>query len=70
MHQCFKILLNLSNEISAKFMKSNSTSYYDLESVGQSVLVSVTHMGPVINFSFSLKFYLDSCGFVILQRSL
>jgi hypothetical protein len=34
--------------------------------VGQSVLVSGAHLGPVTNFSFSLKFYLDSCGFVIL----
>jgi hypothetical protein len=32
----------------------------------QSVLVSGTHLGPVTNFSFSLKFSLDSCGFVIL----
>jgi hypothetical protein len=24
------------------------------------------HLGPATNFSFSLKFYLDSCGFVIL----
>jgi hypothetical protein len=36
------------------------------QSVGQSVLVSGAHLGPVINFSFSLKFPLDSCGFVIL----
>jgi hypothetical protein len=34
--------------------------------VGQSVLVSGTHLGPATNFSFALKFYLDSCGFVIL----
>jgi hypothetical protein len=34
--------------------------------VGQSVLVSGTHLGPATNFSFSLKFTLDSCGFVIL----
>jgi hypothetical protein len=39
---------------------------YDRQSVGQSVLVSDTHLGPVTNFSFSLKFSLDSCGFVIL----
>jgi hypothetical protein len=39
---------------------------YDRQSVGQSVLVSGTHLGPVTNFSFSLKFPLDSCGFVIL----
>jgi hypothetical protein len=36
---------------------------YDRQSVGQSVLVSGAHLGPVINFSFSLKFLLDSYGF-------
>jgi hypothetical protein len=35
---------------------------YDQQSVGQSVLVSGAHLGPVTNFSFSLKFPLDSCG--------
>jgi hypothetical protein len=39
---------------------------YDRQSVGQSVLVSGTHLGPMTNFSFSLKFLLDSCGFVSL----
>jgi hypothetical protein len=39
---------------------------YDRQSVGQSVLVSGTHLVPVTNLSFSLKFPLDSCGFVIL----
>jgi hypothetical protein len=34
--------------------------------VGQSVLVSGAHLGPATNFSFSLRFSLDSCGFVIL----
>jgi hypothetical protein len=38
---------------------------YVRQSVGQSVLVSGAHLGPVTNFSFSLKFLLDSCGFVI-----
>jgi hypothetical protein len=33
-------------------------------------LVSGTHLGPATNFSFSLKFPLDSCGFVILWRPL
>jgi hypothetical protein len=46
--------------------KSKSKLYYDRQSVGQSVLVSGTHLGPATNFSFSLKFSLDSCGFVIL----
>jgi hypothetical protein len=32
----------------------------------QSVLVSGTHLGPVTNFCFSLKFLLEGCGFVIL----
>jgi hypothetical protein len=39
---------------------------YDRQSVGQSVLVSGAHLGLAINFSFSLKFSLDICGFVIL----
>jgi hypothetical protein len=39
---------------------------YDRQSVGQSVLVSGAHLEPATNFSFSLKFPLDSCGFVIL----
>jgi hypothetical protein len=43
-----------------------SKLYYDRQSVGQSVLVSCTHLGPATNFSFSLNFSLDSCGFVIL----
>jgi hypothetical protein len=38
---------------------------YDRQSVGQSILVSWC-LGPSTNFSFSLKFPLDSCGFVIL----
>jgi hypothetical protein len=29
---------------------------YDRQSVGQSVLVSGTHLGPATKFSFSLKF--------------
>jgi hypothetical protein len=39
---------------------------YDRQSVGQSVLVSGTHLGPVTNFYFSLKFPSDFCVFVIL----
>jgi hypothetical protein len=38
----------------------------DRQSVGQSVLVSGAHLGPVTDFSFSLKFPSDSCDFVIL----
>jgi hypothetical protein len=43
-----------------------SKLYYDRQSVGQSVLVSGIHLGPATNFSFSLNFFLHSCGFVIL----
>jgi hypothetical protein len=39
---------------------------YDRQSVGQSVLVTGARLGPVTNFSFSLKFPSDSCVFVIL----
>jgi hypothetical protein len=39
---------------------------YDWQSVGQFVLVSGTHLGPASNFSLSLKFPLDSCGFIIM----
>jgi hypothetical protein len=45
---------------------SKSKSHYDRQSVGQSVLVSGAHLGPATNFSFSLRFSLDSCGFAIL----
>jgi hypothetical protein len=47
-------------------VQSKSKSHYDRQSVGQSVLVSGAHLGPATNFTFSLKFLLDSCGFVIL----
>jgi hypothetical protein len=47
-------------------LQSKSKSHYDRQSVGQSVLVSGNHLGPVTNFSFSLKFPSDSCVFVIL----
>jgi hypothetical protein len=39
---------------------------YDRRSIGQSVLVSGTQMGLATNFSFFLKFSLDSYRFVIL----
>jgi hypothetical protein len=39
---------------------------FDRQSVGQSVLVSGAHLGPLTNFSFSLKFLSDICVFVIL----
>jgi hypothetical protein len=43
---------------------------YDRQSVGQSVLVSGVHLGPVTNFSFSSKFHSDICVFVILYHPL
>jgi hypothetical protein len=46
--------------------EAKSKSLYDRQSVGQSVLVSGASLGPATNFYFSLKFPLDSCGFVIL----
>jgi hypothetical protein len=39
---------------------------YDRQSVGQSVLVSGANLGPLTNFSFSLKFLSDICVFVVL----
>jgi hypothetical protein len=45
---------------------SKPKSYYDRQSVGQSVLVSDPHPGPATKLSFFLTFSLDSCGFVIL----
>jgi hypothetical protein len=38
---------------------------YDRQSVGQSVLVSGTHVGSATNFSFSLKFPLDNYVFIL-----
>jgi hypothetical protein len=42
---------------------TSSNLSYDRRSVGQSVLVSGHHQGPVTNFS--LKFPLDSCGIIM-----
>jgi hypothetical protein len=50
------VLLQLAN-------KNGIKKNYDRQSVGQSVLVSGAHMGPVNNFSFAMKFPVDSCGF-------
>jgi hypothetical protein len=52
------------------YVKFKWKSQYGQQSVGQSVLVSGAHLGPVTNFSFSLKFPLDSCSFVILWHPL
>jgi hypothetical protein len=51
-----------------KYLKLNLI--HDRQSVGQSVLVPGTHLGPVTNFYFSLTFSLDSYGFVIFQGPL
>jgi hypothetical protein len=59
--------LNLNFSPSHNFFcdYDKSKLYYDWQAVVQSVLVSGTHLGPTTNFSFSLKFSLDSCGFVV-----
>jgi hypothetical protein len=43
---------------------------YDRQSVGQSVLVSGAHLGPVTNFSFSLKFPSAICVCYFVAPSL
>jgi hypothetical protein len=45
---------------------SKSKSHYDRQAVGQSVLVSCSHLGPATNFSFSLRFSFRQFLFVIL----
>jgi hypothetical protein len=53
--------------------KSKSKLYYDRRSVGQSVLVSGTHLGPATNFSSSLIIFRQLrvcwCGATSLTRS-
>jgi hypothetical protein len=49
------------------YFHSKSKSHYDRQSVGQSVLVSGTHLGPATNFTFSFIFFLRQlwvCNFV------
>jgi hypothetical protein len=55
-----------TDKIIIVFMKLKLKLIYDRHSVGQSVLVSGAHLGPVTNFSFSSTFSSDSCVFVIL----
>jgi hypothetical protein len=57
---------SLASDLTSPRLKLNRQAVNLRPSVGQSVLVSGAHLGPVTNFSFSLKFLLDSCGFVIL----
>jgi hypothetical protein len=49
----------------SKLHKLKSKLIYDRQSIGQSVLVSGAHLGPVTNFSFSLQFPSDSCVFFV-----
>jgi hypothetical protein len=56
--------------IAQKTPKSKSKSHYDWQSVSHSVLVSGAHVGPVTNFSFSLKFSFRQLLFAILWRPL
>jgi hypothetical protein len=66
LHICLKTAcLSINSELKFK-LKLN----YDRQSVGQSVLVSDTHLGPATNFSVSLKLSLASRGFVILELPL
>jgi hypothetical protein len=58
------IFVSILTELSSVPLKLKLN--YDGQSVDQSVLVSDTYLGLATNFSFSLKFHLDSCGFVIL----
>jgi hypothetical protein len=46
-------------------LKLNLKLICDRQSVGQSILVSGAYLEPATNFSFSSKFLLDSCGFII-----
>jgi hypothetical protein len=61
-----KLVLLFINVSDTDTMKLKLKLIYDRQSVGQSVLVSGTHLRPATNFSFSLKFPLDSCGLVSL----
>jgi hypothetical protein len=45
------------DSLSPQLTLSKSKLYYNRQSVGQSVLVSGTHLGPAINFSPSLFDY-------------
>jgi hypothetical protein len=62
------ISLHLSRTLSlynSLLFKSKSKLYYYRQSVGQSVLVSSTHLGPATNFFHSLfDYFFDSFGFV------
>jgi hypothetical protein len=55
----------------SSLIPEKSNLYYDRQSVGQSVLVSGTHLGPATKFSHSLfDYFLDTFGFVDVGRPL
>jgi hypothetical protein len=63
--ETFERLCGFEVEVEVNLLKLKLI--YDRQSVGQSVLVSGTHLGPVTNFPFSLTFPLDSlrvCYFI------
>jgi hypothetical protein len=64
-------VINLGCKIKCRFLapKSKSKLYYDRQSVGQSVLVSDTQLGPATNF-FHSQFLFDSFGFIDVGRPL
>jgi hypothetical protein len=67
LHHLLNVHVQLANKKgSKKIIELKLKLIYDRQSVGQSVLVSGAHLGPVTNFSFTMKFPVDSCGFVIL----
>jgi hypothetical protein len=49
-------------------LKSKSKLYYDRRSVGQSVLLSGTHLGPVTKLSIFIQLKVCSCGALSLTR--
>jgi hypothetical protein len=54
-----------------KSKSKSKLTYYDWQSVGQSILVSGTHLGPATNFSHPLfDFFLYSLGLVDMGRPL
>jgi hypothetical protein len=60
----------LTHQPTPHSIKSKPKSHYDRQSVGQSILVSGTHLGPATNFSFSLRFSFRQLRFVTLYRPL
>jgi hypothetical protein len=59
LYQLQSLVLNRNYQLKLKLI-------YDRQSVGQSVQVSGAHLGPLTNFSFAMRFSVDSYGFVVL----